>query len=95
MTKLFILAFLLITSFVFSQNFSFSKIFYKEQVKKLKGTIKLPDTSFFQWGKPYFLDNDQGVLECHSDNKENYPPFIINKDSIYKISIVIGVLRME
>jgi repressor LexA len=75
----------------------------------LLGCKRITDTTFFQWGKPYVLDTNQGVmvkrlfpvdenseaLICHSDNKENYPPFVINKSSIYKISIVIGVLRME
>lgn len=67
------------------------------------------DLSFFQWGKVYVLDTDQGplvkrlfacpddddYLECRSENKENYPPFRIKKSSIRKVSIVVGVVRME
>lgn len=67
------------------------------------------DLSFFQWGKVYVLDTDQGplvkrlfacpddddCLECRSENKENYPPFRIKKSSIRKVSIVVGVVRME
>lgn len=65
--------------------------------------------SFFQWGKAYVLDTEQGtivkrlfpceddseLLECHSDNKENYPPFRISKSSIKNSAIVVGVIRLE
>lgn len=75
----------------------------------LLGCRPFTDTSFFQWGKPYVLDTNQGVvikrlfpvsggdelLECRSDNEENYPPFVIRKSAIYRIAIVVGVLRME
>ncbi len=67
------------------------------------------DLSFFQWGKVYVLDTDQGplvkrlfqfkedkdLIECRSDNHQNYPPFQIAKTSIRKISIVVGVIRIE
>lgn len=68
----------------------------------------ITDTSFFQWGKVYVLDTDQGALvkrlyegknddciECRSDNKEHYPAFQILKTSIRSISIVVGVIRIE
>ena len=68
----------------------------------------ITDTSFFQWGKVYVLDTDQGAIvkrlyegknddcvECRSDNKENYPAFQILKTSIRSISIVVGVIRIE
>lgn len=69
----------------------------------------IKDQSFFQWGKVYVLDTDQGplvkrlfpydinpeLIECRSDNFENYPPFQISKQSIRKISIVVGVIRLE
>ena len=69
----------------------------------------ITDSSFLQWGKVYVLDTDQGPLvkrlfqcrqnddaiECHSDNKEHYPPFVLPKTSIRKISIVVGVIRLE
>lgn len=69
----------------------------------------LKDRTFFQWGKPYVLDTEQGAivkrlfpcredddcLECHSDNKEHYPPFKIPKNSIRTLAIVVGVIRLE
>jgi phage repressor protein C with HTH and peptisase S24 domain len=70
----------------------------------------ITDISFMQWGKVYVLDTDQGpivkrlfecnppkkgFLECRSDNFEKYPPFKINKESIRRIAIVVGVLRLE
>ena len=66
------------------------------------------DLSFFQWGKVYVLDTDQGALvkrlfegkdesfiECRSDNKEHYPAFQINRTSIRTVSIVVGVIRLD
>jgi len=68
----------------------------------------ITDLSFFQWGKVYVLDTDQGALvkrlfegkddlsiECRSDNKEFYPAFQIPKTSIRIISIVVGVIRLD
>lgn len=69
----------------------------------------LKDLAFFQWGKPYVLDTDQGAivkrlfpcdedvecLECHSDNKTHYPPFKIPKTSVRAVAIVVGVIRLE
>jgi phage repressor protein C with HTH and peptisase S24 domain len=70
----------------------------------------ITDISFMQWGKVYVLDTDQGplvkrlypcnpmdddCLECRSDNYEKYPPFKIRKESIRRIAIVVGVLRLE
>ncbi len=69
----------------------------------------LKDLSFFQWGKPYVLDTEQGAivkrlfpcdediecLECHSDNKTHYPPFKIPKTSVRAVAIVVGVIRLE
>jgi len=68
----------------------------------------ITDQSFFQWGKVYVLDTDQGALvkrlfegrddsciECRSDNKEHYPAFQINKTSIRTVSIVVGVIRLD
>ncbi|MFL5728045.1 MAG: XRE family transcriptional regulator [Cytophagaceae bacterium] len=69
-------------------------------------TVK--DLNFFQWGKVYVLDTDQGALvkrlyptenkdfvECRSDNTERYPPFQMPTASIRKIAIVVGVIRLE
>ena len=68
----------------------------------------ITDVTFFQWGKVYVLDTDQGALvkrlfegkddsciECRSDNKEHYPAFQINKTSIRTVSIVVGVIRLD
>lgn len=85
-----------------------SSMYPKYSSGDLLGCKSVNDHTFFQWGKVYVLDTDQGpmvkrlfpikgndaILECRSDNKE-YPPFPINKASIYKIAIVIGVLRLE
>lgn len=84
-----------------------SSMYPKYSSGDLLGCKTVNDTSFFQWGKIYVLDTDQGpmvkrlfptekanVLECRSDNKD-YPPFPINRDSVYRIAIVVGVLRLE
>ncbi|WP_088445005.1 S24 family peptidase [Flavobacterium oreochromis] len=85
-----------------------SSMYPKYSSGDLLGCKTVRDTSFFQWGKIYVLDTDQGpmvkrlfpvpdndeYLECRSDNKD-YPPFKIHKESIYNVAIVIGVLRME
>lgn len=69
----------------------------------------LEDLSFFQWGKPYVLDTEQGAivkrlfpcdddsecLECRSDNNVHYPPFRIPKTSVRAVAIVVGVIRLE
>lgn len=69
----------------------------------------LKDLSFFQWGKPYVLDTEQGAivkrlfqcddnnefLECVSDNKVFYPSFKIPKASVRAVAIVVGVIRLE
>ncbi|TDS50720.1 S24 family peptidase [Myroides indicus] len=73
----------------------------------LLGCKSIEDKSFFQWGKIYALDTDQGLmikrlypsdkedhLECHSDNKD-YPPFTIHKSSIITMAIVVGVIQLE
>ena len=70
---------------------------------------KIPEITFFQWGKVYVLDTIQGALVkrlfedketqdniiCQSDNKESYPPFSLPKNEIRSLSIVLGVIRME
>lgn len=69
----------------------------------------LTGLNFVQWGKPYVLDTEQGALVkrlfedpndedlliCKSDNTDHYPPFHINKSEIYKVAIVVGVIRLE
>lgn len=62
---------------------------------------------WFQWGKVYIIDTDQGSLlkkvrrgsseetiTLVSENPE-YEPFEIRKDQIYNIAIVQGVIRAE
>lgn len=70
---------------------------------------KIDSVTFFQWGKVYVLDTNQGALVkrlfedeenqnnvvCHSDNHENYPNFKIPKSEIRSLSIVLGVIRLE
>lgn len=70
---------------------------------------KIHEITFFQWGKVYVIDSNQGALVkrifedpnnknniiCVSDNKENYPPFSMPKKDIRSLSIVLGVVRME
>lgn len=69
---------------------------------------KIREVTFFQWGKVYVIDSQQGAMVkrlfevegcddfvlCKSDN-ENYPPFKLPKDEIRSLSIVVGVIRME
>ena len=62
---------------------------------------------FFQWGKVYVIDTDQGALikkvEQGNSNdtitlvSENptYKPFEVARKSIYHISLVLGVIRAE
>lgn len=63
--------------------------------------------TFFQWGKPYVLDTDQGVVLkrvrrselpehvlCVSDNPE-YDPFDVPTAGIYHLAIVRGLIREE
>lgn len=68
---------------------------------------KLDDVTFFQWGKVYVLDTNQGAIikrvfpangnavTCHSDNTDNYPDFTVDRDDIRAVGIVVGCIRME
>lgn len=62
---------------------------------------------FFQWGKVYVVDTDQGALikkvmrgtsdesiTLVSENTE-YEPFEISRQGIYNIALVMGVIRAE
>ncbi|MGE0636029.1 MAG: helix-turn-helix transcriptional regulator [Bacteroidia bacterium] len=68
----------------------------------------LKDWAFFQWGKVYVIDTEQGVLvkrikkssekDCVlaiSENKEVYEPFDLPRSSIRNLALVIGVIRLE
>lgn len=62
---------------------------------------------FFQWGKTYVIDTEQGALIKKIEQgstpetillvseNPNYKPFEIPRDSIYHIAIVQGVIREE
>lgn len=66
-----------------------------------------PTDLFFQWGKVYVLDTDQGALikkvEQGTDDEtitlvsenENYKPFQIPHRAVYHIAIVMGLIRTE
>ena len=66
-----------------------------------------PTDLFFQWGKIYVLDTDQGALikkvEQGTDDEtitlvsenENYKPFQIPRRAVYHIAIVMGLIRTE
>jgi len=68
---------------------------------------KLPIDTFFQWGKVYVLDTDQGPLIkkikkgsnpdsllISSENAE-FEPFELNRSAVYHIALVLGVIRLE
>lgn len=66
-----------------------------------------PTDLFFQWGKVYVLDTDQGALikkvEQGTDDEtitlvsenEKYKPFQIPRRAVYHIAIVMGLIRTE
>lgn len=62
---------------------------------------------YFQWGRVYVLDTDQGALikriqpsndsehiDIHSDNPK-YRPFSLPLSSLHSIALVIGLIRIE
>lgn len=67
------------------------------------------DKSFIQWGRIYLLYTGQGafvkrlfpveknaeLLECRSDNREEFPAFSIHKEAVWNLSIIIGIVRFE
>lgn len=68
---------------------------------------KLPIDTFFQWGKVYVLDTDQGPLikkvKKGSDpdsllilsENTDFEPFELSRSAIYHIALVMGVIRLE
>lgn len=66
-----------------------------------------PGDLFFQWGRPYVVDTDQGpLLKCvargSSDDtvtlvsaNEAYAPFEVQRDSIRHLALVLGIIRLE
>ena len=68
---------------------------------------RVKDMAFFQWGKVYLLDSEQGamlkrvfpsndeeMIECRSDNPD-YPPFLLSKEGIRSLSMVVAMIREE
>ena len=62
------------------------------------------ERGFIQWGRPHVLDTAQGIVVkrifedadsiiCRSDNPK-YRDFPIPKDEIYRIALVVGVVRI-
>lgn len=64
-------------------------------------------SSFFQWGRAYVIDTEQGVLLKYvkpgldkdhiilvSENK-NYDPFVLNKRELRHLALVLGTVRIE
>lgn len=58
---------------------------------------------FIQWGRTHVLDTAQGIIVKRIFNKDNdilcksrnsdYPDFVIPKDEIYRIALVVGLIR--
>lgn len=80
----------------------------KYQAGDLAVCKMLPLSSiFFQWGKPYILDTDQGAIvkrvnKGSSENRlllvsENdaYAPFEIPTEGIYNVAQIMGIIREE
>ena len=69
---------------------------------------KITDIRFFQWGTVYVLETSQGVLVkrvqesadhadsilCVSENSSVHHPFLLPRDDIRSLSIIVGLVRM-
>lgn len=69
---------------------------------------KITDIRFFQWGTVYVLETSQGVLVkrvqesvdhadsilCVSENSSVHHPFLLPRDDIRSLSIIVGLIRM-
>lgn len=66
------------------------------------------NVTFIQWGKPYVIDTEQGILvkllypaedraaiTCRSVNSELYPDFEIPKAEIRSFALVVGMISLE
>lgn len=63
----------------------------------------IKESAFIQWGRVHVLDTAQGIVVKHifeSDNNilcrsnnSNYPDFLVSKDEIYHMALVVGLLR--
>lgn len=69
---------------------------------------KIHEILFIQWGKVHVIESasqgplvkrifehDAETIQCVSDNREHYPPFLMPKSDIRSLSIVLGVIRLE
>lgn len=63
----------------------------------------IQESAFIQWGRVHVLDTAQGIVVkrifdsngnilCRSNNS-NYPDFLVSKDEIYHLALVVGLLR--
>lgn len=63
----------------------------------------IKESAFIQWGRIHVLDTAQGIVVkrifendkhilCRSSNKD-YPDFLVSKDDIYHMALVVGLLR--
>ena len=68
------------------------------------------ESSFIQWGKVYVIatrgqgllvkrpypykEDEENYIECRSDN-ERYIPFKVNKNEIFGMALVVGVIHLE
>ena len=69
---------------------------------------KITDIRFFQWGTVYVLETSQGVLVkrvqesadhadsilCVSENSSIHHPFLLPRDDIRSLSIIVGLVRL-
>lgn len=69
---------------------------------------KITDIRFFQWGTVYVLETSQGVLVkrvqesvdhadsilCVSENSSVHHPFLLPRDDIHSLSIIVGLVRL-
>ena len=68
---------------------------------------KITDIRFFQWGTIYVLETSQGILVkrvqesedhedcilCVSENSSVYKPFLLPRDDIRSLSVIVGLIR--
>ena len=69
---------------------------------------KITDIRFFQWGTIYVLETSQGVIVkrvqesldhadsilCISENNSIHKPFLLPRDDIRSLSIIVGLVRL-
>lgn len=69
----------------------------------------LDNPTFFQWGRVYVLNTNQGCIIkrlfpdpaddnniiCHSENSEEFPDYKITKDDVLSVAIVVGHAGVE